>query len=750
MAALVAGAFGACTQHTGSSCQHPCDLAQTLYVEIDGPTPATSVTVSGDCGGNPGCSGGPCRMTTFHLTGDLAGSPGLPDKVCTVTAVSQFGEVVQKSVSASYMGDSCCAGEQFGSPSVVIVFSGTDGATDAGAPDADAGAGDAAAPDAADATEAADAAAPDAGSDGAPADALPATDLFGGPLCLEDGWCWERPLPFGAYLIAAWGSGAGDVWSVGNAGVAIHFDGKTWKLWPRATTADLYGLWGAAPSDVWATGIKGTIIHFDGASWTPVASPPAVATLGIYGVWGAAADDVWAVGDQQTILHYDGKAWTVASGAAGGSPLRAVWGAAADDVWAVGDGYEGVAMHWDGKAWSYEAPPFPEHSVIVGGVWGAAGDDVWVSDYGGATTHWDGKSWLPYMGAPPICGLTSLVGTATDDVWLFGLCGASHYDGKAWTAVAALDSDSYNAGWLDGSGGGWAFGVSGRIARKSGADWTFVSGVKGENSFNLAGVWATDGEAWAVGQPRMIHFDGQAWTRVEAATTMYAQEWTSVWSAAPNDAWAVAWGTVPEEIQHWDGTAWTVYPHTESLGAMTDVWGSGASDVWMSGAGSKLLHFDGKALTQWTGAQIGVGGDFASVHGTAADDVWLAGSAGVLAHWDGKAWSKVDAGTTADLGRVYPFARDDVWISGTGVLRRWDGRMFTDVPPPRAGLQVYDIAGSSSGDVWAVAGNGELHHWDGAAWHASAVPGVGLSRLARTPSGELVVAGNNGAILRHR
>jgi hypothetical protein len=38
---------------------------------------------------------------------------------------------------------------------------------------------------------------------------------FPGPVCVGDGICWERPLPFGVTLDAIWGVAANDVWAVG-------------------------------------------------------------------------------------------------------------------------------------------------------------------------------------------------------------------------------------------------------------------------------------------------------------------------------------------------------------------------------------------------------------------------------------------------------------------------------------------------------------------------------------------------------
>jgi hypothetical protein len=66
-------------------------------------------------------------------------------------------------------------------------------------------------------------------------------------------------------------------------------------------------LWGSAADDVWAVGDAGLALHWDGTTWTPIEA----ATLGLeandlYTVWGTGKDDVWIAG-RDALLH-NGKA----------------------------------------------------------------------------------------------------------------------------------------------------------------------------------------------------------------------------------------------------------------------------------------------------------------------------------------------------------------------------------------------------------------------------------------------------------
>jgi hypothetical protein len=109
-------------------------------------------------------------------------------------------------------------------------------------------------------------------------------------------------------LYAVWGSGAGDVWAVGDHGAIRHFAAgdARWSIVPSPTTSRLRGIWGSGPSDVWIVGEEGTVLHYDGTNWTAVAAAfDPLKTPDFFGVWGAGPNDVWAVGTRG-IFHYSG------------------------------------------------------------------------------------------------------------------------------------------------------------------------------------------------------------------------------------------------------------------------------------------------------------------------------------------------------------------------------------------------------------------------------------------------------------
>ena len=213
-----------------------------------------------------------------------------------------------------------------------------------------------------------------------------------------DGTAWTAMIPAFDDLRSAnavWGSGAADVWiGGGRAGWPglvqyLLYDGADFAQVPPVSPYAPLGLWGASADDVFAVGDAGMILHYDGASWVAMDSGTDEV---LYGVWGSSATDVFAVGAASTVLHYDGTTWSPMS--SGGTALpRGVWGASAHDVFAVGDA--GTILRYDGTAW---ADMDSGTTLSLYGVWGSSGSDVWAVGGGpyageGIALHWNGTVW---------------------------------------------------------------------------------------------------------------------------------------------------------------------------------------------------------------------------------------------------------------------------------------------------------------------------------------------------------------------
>ncbi len=77
-----------------------------------------------------------------------------------------------------------------------------------------------------------------------------------------DGTKWTAVYtpPVGVYLHGAWGSGASDVYVVGDSGTILHWDGTAWTVMASGTTSDLLTVWGTDAQHVWAGGENGTVL----------------------------------------------------------------------------------------------------------------------------------------------------------------------------------------------------------------------------------------------------------------------------------------------------------------------------------------------------------------------------------------------------------------------------------------------------------------------------------------------------------
>lgn len=281
-------------------------------------------------------------------------------------------------------------------------------------------------------------------------------------------------------LSSVWGNGPDDIWAAGprspsplKGNGVYHWDGAAWSVAQTGGKSFFFSVWGSGRDDVWAVGNDGAIAHWDGVIWAAV---PSGTTDALTDVWGTGPNDVWAIGGRnpslaQTILHWDGTAWSVSRSVQSKRPLSTIWGSSPSDVWTGGQ--DGL-LHWDGTTWS-------DLGVVggiaagsgVSGIWGSGPNDVWAvtGKYDTATSrrvgvalHYDGSAWSA-MHVNGSGALTAVSGTAANDVWAVASDGASaHWDGTSWTAVATGATLPLYAVWASPAET-WAVGDNGAILR---------------------------------------------------------------------------------------------------------------------------------------------------------------------------------------------------------------------------------------------------------------------------------------------
>lgn len=355
---------------------------------------------------------------------------------------------------------------------------------------------------------------------------------------LSNGSWLQLPMPAGLKnLRVQVALSPSDVWAT-VAGGLVHWDGSSWQKtsvsWLDEDVASMDAMAASTTNDVWAVGHKAgrlyktpgdgpgehtqgelpATMHWDGSAWTEIAVPPAPGRSST--LWGVSSrgGETWAVG------WYEDKVGELKQ-AGGGLPLELV--------------HDGpIALRWDGKKWVDMAPRNAGGggtallAVLVLGP-----DDVWVlgstspsndpnknEHLGTYLAHWDGEGWrrLATPHGPQWGSLTSVGGTADDDLWLggsspdgLGYPETAHWDGQQWTVYGpdTFAVDEQATGRPNGELGA----SEPTVVAASPTDVWFNPGFTrfwyspSSGDQPQADVKASD--------PMLFHWDGQSWDKVQ-------------------------------------------------------------------------------------------------------------------------------------------------------------------------------------------------------------------------------------------
>lgn len=133
-------------------------------------------------------------------------------------------------------------------------------------------------------------------------------------------------------LLAIGGTGANNIWVVGEHGVVVHGDGRGWVRFPQVTTNTLTGVWSSGPDDAFVVGAGGIVLHWDGRD---LSSIDVGTTADLNAVSGTGPSDVWIAGNTGTVVHWDGTTWKPFSSGVD-VPLYAVHAVSPHEVWVAG------------------------------------------------------------------------------------------------------------------------------------------------------------------------------------------------------------------------------------------------------------------------------------------------------------------------------------------------------------------------------------------------------------------------------
>jgi hypothetical protein len=417
----------------------------------------------------------------------------------------------------------------------------------------------------------------------------------------------------------------------------------------------------------------------------------------------------------------------------------------------------------DGWCWYNPLPSGNWWQAVAG----AGATDVWIGGMSDVVLWFDGTRWRAVTS--PLAITQSIWGASADDVWFGGIIGSeiaavAHWDGHALTLVAEFGNGEINDVWGFAANDVYVVGV-GTVQHWDGHAFSTVPGIRG---VSVSGSASND--VWIAAFDGLQHFDGTSWSRIPE---LEGRDVTAVTAPARNDVWVAAAHNGVVDIEHFDGSAWTVrFQITDTTN--TNVWGigSGASnDVWVVGTAWEsgtprgyLLHFDGTGFTQASIAPTSIfrmrsipgRGDFAvgmnggilqlvpsgpgwfdlrssptntlaSVWGSSPTDVWAVGEGGAVLHFNGTDVASVNVPTQANLTDVWGSGPDDVWFVGDGgTALHFDGTAVTRVPTGTAS-DLLAVFAAGPDDAWLGGDGGTVLHWDGAALTPVAVAGATAS-----------------------
>lgn len=290
----------------------------------------------------------------------------------------------------------------------------------------------------------------------------------------EPSAAWQIALDAGDLdraVLSVWGSGPNDVFAVGGAlgngqeTLALHFDGTSFKELHPGGTETFWWVSGSGADDVWMVGEKGRIAHWNGSTFESHVSG---VTATLWGVFATSKTDAWAVGGtpeggtalpNDIVLHWDGQAWAPITlpGPALGRSLYKIWGTSADNLYVVGEA--GTVWHKKGTTWLLESEtPLATGTLFT--VAGASESEIYA--VGGVDVlRSDGSSWQK---VDVLLG-NSVNGVAANgpgDVAIVGFGGLKQrLVSGAWVDdFEAAPHGDLHAVWADGLGTFWAVGGS--------------------------------------------------------------------------------------------------------------------------------------------------------------------------------------------------------------------------------------------------------------------------------------------------
>jgi hypothetical protein len=305
-------------------------------------------------------------------------------------------------------------------------------------------------------------------------------------------------------------------------------------------------------------------------------------------------------------------------------------------------------------------------------------------------------------------------------------------DGGIWADRSTASSDVWRSVALWGDGGVWVAGPGNRLRYQAPGQTSFQN-FDGQCAGEWYAVWAhpQTGTAYLGGDnqrtaghpattttcipgPSLRNMDVYGITGVPLAdggTELHTAGFDF------NDArygWNRWWsGSSVQEGPTVPAPLWDV--HGVSRDVLFTVGGYQASG---SGNGARIYRFHPNATpVDWKSELVQ---DISGVVDDQLRGIWVVhpklayavGESNSVLRWNGTTWSPHSGPNAGNLYSVVAFGTGSVYVTTeSGRVFRYDGTTWSAMPGLNTGAPLWDIAGTSPGDLWVVGDNGKLLHW---------------------------------------
>ncbi|MCP4686786.1 MAG: hypothetical protein GY859_01985, partial [Desulfobacterales bacterium] len=263
--------------------------------------------------------------------------------------------------------------------------------------------------------------------------------------------------------------------------------------------------------------------------------------------------------------------------------------------------------------------------------------------------------------------------------------------------------------WVYAPGSFYAAGEHGTIIHYDGAAWTAMDAGTSAHLHDIGGRPGESGgpELYAAGEAGLIlSFNGESWTAMDSGV---AENLNGLW-AAPDEPDVFMVGD-SGTILHHDGVEWIAMDSNTDQD-LYDIVGYSASDLFAVGAGGVILYYDG---VEWAPMDGDVEEDLKGAWASDAD-VFAVGAGGSIFRYDGSSWTAMEAGTTEGLTDVWGSSETDVYAVGAyGLMFHYDGIGWSHAFSGAVGC-LHGVSGSSAEDIYAVGRGGAVLRFDGESW----------------------------------